>query len=58
MSMLDFWDLFTRGEIYMVRGELVTLRGYMPATGQAVFEDENGKRVVCGRGLIRLVTDY
>jgi hypothetical protein len=39
----------------MVYGELLLLTGYLPATGEAVFEDENGKRVAHGRGLIRSV---
>ncbi|MEU1037640.1 hypothetical protein [Streptomyces sp. NPDC005907] len=55
MTLQNFWDTFVRGEIYMVHGELVELVGYLDSTGEAVFKDERGQRVVCGRGLIRIV---
>lgn len=55
MTRQDFWETFTPGEIYLVRGELVELVGYNPTYDEAVFHDEDGNRVACSPGLIRLV---
>ncbi|MEU5166776.1 hypothetical protein [Streptomyces mutomycini] len=45
--------MFTIGELYMVRGELVILTGYNKSLSLALFENEAGDRVEVGPGLIR-----
>lgn len=55
MTRETFWATFTRGELYLVRGELVELVDYGPAYDEAVFTDEHGQRVTCRPGLIRLI---
>lgn len=55
MTRNQFWDLFERGEIYMVRGALVVLRDYLASLDLAVVVDEDGQPTRCAPGLIRLI---
>ena len=53
--MNAFWNCYERGEIYMVRGELMVLRGYLEGSDLAVMEDEYGERRTVAPGLIRVI---
>lgn len=49
----DFWQIYERGELYAVKGELVQLIGYRELYSEAVFENGDGEVVTAYMGQIR-----